>query len=110
MANRILVGDNWQERIRNKMGVDNSYLPDSAIEQKDIIDIAELNTISRMPDYETLAGDSRLYLESVVVLECCILLCPSMGARLPKKQTGPHAGHELYVNWEIGRASCRERV
>ena len=100
MTNKILVEENWQERIRDKMGVDNAYLPDSAIQQKDIIDVAELNIISQIPDYTVLVGDSKTYLESVVVLECCVLLCPSMGARLPKKETGPHAGHELYVNWD----------
>ncbi|MDR7856086.1 hypothetical protein [Tissierella sp.] len=73
MSNRILIAENWQTRIRDKMGVDIAYLPDSTIEQKDII---------------------------AVVLECCILLCPSMSARLPKKESGPHAGHELYVNWD----------
>ena len=100
MENRILIEEEWQERIRNKLGVMDAYLSDSDIEQPDIIDVAEANTISQIPNYESLEGNSKLYMESSVVLECCILLCPSMGARLPKKETGPHAGHELYVNWD----------
>lgn len=102
MANRILIKDHWQQRIRDKMGVDDAYLPDSTIEQMDCITIAEANIISQIPEYQTIDadGDSRVYLESAVVLECCILLCPSMSARLPKKESGPHAGHELYVNWD----------
>lgn len=100
MENRILVEENWQERIRNKLGVMDAYLSDSDIEQPDIIDVAEANAISQIPNYESLEDDSKTYLGSLVVLECCILLCPSMGARLPKKETGPHAGHELYVNWD----------
>ncbi|HHX61001.1 MAG TPA: hypothetical protein GX707_09870 [Epulopiscium sp.] len=110
MENRILIDENWQQRIRDKIGVDNAYLPDSAIEQPDIITIAEANIISQIPDYEEIAmnGDSRVYLESTVVLECCILLCSSMGARLPKKETGPHAGHELYVNWDNKKAEFIE--
>lgn len=100
MENRILIDESWQQRIRDKMGVDDAYLPDSAIEQPDTITIAEANIIGQLPDYTTLIDDSRTYLESVVVLECCILLCPSMSARLPKKETGPHAGHELWINWD----------
>ena len=99
MDNRILKKENWQQRIRDKMGVDDAYLPDSAIEQPDIIDVAELNVISFFPAYEDLEGDNLVYLESITILECCILLCPSMSARLPKKQAGPHASHELYIDW-----------
>lgn len=100
MENRILIDESWQQRIRDKMGVDDAYLPDSAIGQPDIITIAEANIIGQIPDYATLIDDSRTYLETLVVLECCVLLCPSMSARLPKKETGPHAGHELWVNWD----------
>jgi len=100
MENRILTNEGWEQRIRDKMGIDIAYLPDSVIQQPDIIGIAESNIIKQVPDYETLEGDTWLYLETAVVLECCILLCSSMDARLPKKQTGPHEGHELYLNWE----------
>lgn len=110
MENRILIGENWQQRIRDKMGVDDAYLPDSAIEQPDVITVAEANIISMIPDYEEIArdGDSKVYLETAVVLECCILLSPSMSARLPKKQTGPHEGHELYVNWDNKKIEFQE--
>ena len=104
MANKILVEENWQERVGNKMGVDSAYLPDSAINQPDIIGVAELNTTSMFPSYEDFEGDNLVYLESIAILECCILLCPSMSARLPKKESGPHAGHELYVNWDNKKA------
>lgn len=100
MENRILTNEGWEQRIRDKMGIDIAYLPDSVIQQPDIIGIAEANIIEKVPEYETLDGDALLYLETAVVLECCILLCSSMDARLPKKQTGPHEGHELYLNWE----------
>lgn len=104
MANRILKDNNWKERIRGKMGVDNAYLPDSVLEQPDIIDVAELNITSLFPDYETFKDDNLVYLESITILECCILLCPSMAARLPKKQSGPHEGHELWINWDNKKA------
>lgn len=108
MGNKILTTENWQQRIRDKMGVDDAYLPDSVLEQPDCIGIAEANIISMIPNYSTLDGDSKLYLEYAVVLECCILLSPSMAARLPKKQTGPHEGHELYINWDNKKAEFQE--
>jgi len=101
MANRILTEINWQERIRDKIGVDNAYLPDSVINQPDVITVAEANIIAFIPEYDLIiAGtDSMVYLEYAVVLECCILLSPSMSARLPKKQSGPHESHELGIDW-----------
>jgi len=104
MANRILTAENWQQRVRDKMGTDSAYLPDSAIEQPDIITVAEANIISQIPDYTTLENDAKVYLESAVVLECCVLLSPSMSARIPKKETGPHAGHELNTDWTAKKA------
>jgi hypothetical protein len=99
MANRILT-DEWQQRIRDKMGVFDSYLPDSAIEQPDIVDIAESNIIARIPDYESLTGDDKVYLEAAVVCECAALLCPSMPARLPIREQGPAMTHQLYIDWD----------
>lgn len=99
MANRILK-ENYEDRIRSKLGVSEPYLSNEDINRPDIIEVAELNIISLFPDYENFEGDNLVYLESIVILECCILLSPSMSARLPKKQTGPHEGHELWVNWD----------
>lgn len=108
MANRILTGENWQQRIREKIGVDSEYLPDSSIDSPDCIMVAEANIISQIPDYATLTNDLRVYLEYAVVLECCILLCPSMGARLPKKETGVHASYELGIDWSKRKAEFEE--
>ena len=108
MENRILTNIGHEERIRSKMGVSEPYLPDDDINQPDCITIAEANIISQIPDYATLTGDLRVYLEYTVVLECCILLCPSMGARLPKKETGPHGSYELGSDWSNKKAEFEE--
>lgn len=92
--------NNLNDRIRDKIGVDSVYLPDSILEQPDIITVAEANIISQVPTYASLEDDARVYLESAVVLECCILLCSSMAARLPRKESGPHASHELGIDWD----------
>lgn len=108
MANRILKNDYWEKRIRDKMGVDDAYLPDDLLNSPDIITLAEANIIEKISDYATLDGDLRVYLEYVVVLECCILLCPSMGARLPKKETGPHGSYELGSDWSKRKTEFEE--
>lgn len=108
MANRILKNDYWEKRIRDKMGVDDAYLPDDLLNSPDIITLAEANIIEKISDYATLDGDLRVYLEYAVVLECCILLCPSMGARLPKKETGVHASYELGIDWSKRKAEFEE--
>lgn len=100
MENKIPVVDRYSDRVRNKMGVLEEYLSDEDINMPDILGIAELNIGNMFPEDITLDDDGLLYMESIVVLECCILLCPSMSARLPKKQAGPHASHELYINWD----------
>lgn len=103
MANRILVDVGWEQRIRDKMGVDEAYLADSTLQQPDIITIAEANIIEQIPSYADLVDDAKVYLESAVVCECCVLLCPSMAARLPKKESGPHESHELGLDWDKKR-------
>lgn len=108
MANRILTSDYWEKRIRDKMGVDDAYLPDDLLNSPDIITLAEANIIEKISDYATLDGDLRVYLEYAVVLECCILLCPSMGARLPKKETGPHGSYELGSDWSKRKTEFEE--
>lgn len=104
MANRILIADGWQGRIRSKMGVSEPYLPNADIEQSDIITVAEANIIEQVPDYESLTGDKRVYLEAAVVCECAALLCPSMSARLPKREQGPHETHEVTIDWDKKKA------
>lgn len=101
MTNRILLDVGWEKRILNKLGVDPAYLSEEVINSPDIITVAESNIIKQIPDYATINADSeeRIYLEAAVVSECCVLLCPGMTARLPKKETGPHASYELGIDW-----------
>lgn len=105
MANRILTAENWQQRIRDKLGIDAAYLPDSVIEQPENITVAEANIIAQLPDYSSISDDTaKIYLEAAVVCECAALICPSLPARLPAKETGPHESHELDVDWAKTKA------
>jgi hypothetical protein len=104
MPNRILTAEGWEKRIQDKLGVDPAYLPDTAIQQPEVITVAEANIIAQVPDYASLTGDKKVYLEAAVVCECASLLCPSMPARLPKKEQGPHETHEVDVDWKKRKA------
>lgn len=110
MENRILTGIGYEDRIRSKLGVSEPYLSDYDINQPDCIAVAEANIIAQIPEYTTIETDSdlKIYLEYAVVLECCILLCPSMDARLPKKQSGEHVSSELGIDWSKKKTEFEE--
>lgn len=103
MANLILTADGWQGRVRNRLGVDDTYLTDADIAQPDIISVAEANIIDQVPDYADLTGSKRTWLEAATVCECAALLCPSMAARLPASEQGPHFTREVTVDWDKKR-------
>jgi hypothetical protein len=103
MANLILTEDGWQGRVRNRLGVEDTYLTDADIAQPDIITVAEANIIDQVPGYADLTGSKRTWLEAATVCECAALLCPSMPARLPAREQGPHFTREVAVDWEKKR-------
>jgi hypothetical protein len=107
MANRILKDIGWEQRVRDKMGVSDPYLPDSAIAQPDIIDVAEANIIEQVPNYTELEGDNLAWLEAATVCECAVLLCTGMSVRLPKQSQGPHAKYEIGVDWDKKKAELQ---
>lgn len=100
MSNKILVSEGWESRIRSKLGVLDSYLPDIDIQQPDCISVAEANILKQVPGYASLTDDDLVYLEAAVICECAVLLCPGMGARLPAKEQGPHESHQVSVDWD----------
>jgi hypothetical protein len=99
MPNKILTATGWEQRIRGYMGCDLAYIPDSLVQQPDIISVAEANIIEQIPDYASLTDDKKVYLEAAVICECCSLLCPGMSARLPAREQGPSETHEINVDW-----------
>jgi len=111
MANLILTATGWESRVRNRLGADDAYLTNADIAQPDIITVAEANIIEQVPDYATLVDDptgspptfKRTWLEAATVCECAVLLCPSMAARLPATEQGPHFTREVTVDWDKKR-------
>ena len=111
MPNLILTATGWESRVRNRLGMLDSYLTDADIAQPDIITVAEANIIEQVPDYATLVDDptgdpptfKRTWLEAATVCECAVLLCPSMPARLPAREQGPHFTREVTTDWDKKR-------
>jgi hypothetical protein len=100
VANLILTGEGWQERVRSILGTDSAYLPDDAIEYPECITVAEANIVEQVPDYASLVGNDKVYLEAATVCECAIQLCDAMAIRIPQREQGPHFTQELVVNWQ----------
>lgn len=110
MDNKILTDEGWERRIRDKLGVDAEYLPDSVLQQPDCINVAEAKIINRIPDYILIPSENRVMLEYAVVLQCCVLLCDGMPSRLPKKQSGPHESYELETEWSKRKAPLKDEL
>lgn len=83
-----------EQRIRDKLGVSEAYLPDSVISQPDIIDLAEAIIDDIAPNSEGIWRDT------AIVCQCAILLCPSMSARLPDVERDSFYQRESSINWE----------
>ena len=93
----LIVATGWEQKVRDELGTDEIYVPDSFLQNQ--IDLAEANIVENAPEWELVPADKKVYLETAVICECAALVCPSMPARLPKKETGPHAAYELDIDW-----------
>lgn len=108
MANLIL-GEGWEERVRNALGVKEAYLPDSAINRPEIIKIAEANITKRVPNYAALTGTDKVYLEAATVYECATLLCDEMPTRMPTQQVSPHLESRIDVKWDKKKKQLEDK-
>ncbi|WP_145052813.1 hypothetical protein [Paenibacillus xylanexedens] len=78
----------YEASIRSMLGVKASELPDTDINQRMVLDLAEAKTIRRIPLWADLTDDTDLlYLETAVLAYMCYLLCPSMARRLNTEVT-----------------------
>lgn len=108
MANRILTEAGWEDRVRDKVGVDSSYLPDAVLQRPDVITVAEARIIKAVPNYADLTGDDKVFLEAATVCMCAVQVIDSMAARLPSRQKGPGMEVEVEVDWKARKAALEE--
>jgi len=87
MANKILIKityPDYQEMIRDKLGIDQNILPDEKIDSMTGVELAEKLIIKRLTDaglsYSTiLAGDDAIYLKMATIFCVCALLARDFG-------------------------------
>lgn len=108
MPNLILTTVGWESRIRDKLGVDAAYLPNTVLQQPDVIGVAEAFIIGLVPDYATLTGTDRLWLEAATVCQAAALACPQMPTRLPRSEQTSEFRRENTVDWETRRKELED--
>lgn len=107
MANRILTEPGWEDRIRDKLGVNDATLPDAVLQSPDVITVAEAKVIAAVPKWQELTGDDRLFLEAATVCMAAIQVIDSMPARLPTRMQGPGMDVTLEIDWKERRAALQ---
>lgn len=108
MPNLILTQIRWQKRVRDKLGVDDAYLPDTMIEQPDIIRRAEKEVIKRVPEYAGLSEEGMEWIEMAVVCACAAMLCPTMKVRVPTREQGPHFTRDVEYDWDARKLELED--
>lgn len=96
--NKILTDEGYQTIIRDKIGLDSVYLPDSAIDRMDGVQLAETIIIERVPDYADLQGDDSLYLKMATIYCVCALSARGFGQGTLRSEKLPDYQYE---NFEI---------
>ena len=84
----VIVATGYEDTVRNRLGVTSGELPDSVINDRMVIDMAEAAIMRRVPRYNDITDVfDRLLLESAVINYVCYLLAPSMARRLEVEVT-----------------------
>lgn len=103
MANRILTDEGWEGRVRDKLGVTEKELPNAALNQPDVITVAEAKICRALPNYTELTGDDRTFLEAATVCMVALQVIDSMPTRLPARMQGPGMEVEVDIDWQERR-------
>lgn len=103
MAKILMPG--FESAVRSKLGVGEYELPDSEINQRFVLDLAENEIIKRVPDYNKITDEADLlYLENAVIALICSILAPSMDRRLNQKVS------TIDTKWEKSRIDWSEKA
>jgi len=90
-----------QQRVRDKLGVHEAYLPDAVIAQPDFLGLAEAMI-------EKITNKEGKWKDAAIVCQCAALLCPTMDARLPKAEKDSFFQRESSIDWEKRRKELEE--
>lgn len=95
-----ILTEKWEERVRSLLGVDEAYLPDDDLNHPEIIDVAEAEMIGLVPHHAELDDRGKTLFESAIIATCALKIIPSLRARLPTQQSGPHMQATITVSWQ----------
>lgn len=90
----MILGSDYAERIRNKIGVDETDLPIEAIDE--IRPMIEARMAKRYPDP---TEDDNVFLEAATVSMIAANLCQYLRTRIPISERGPHGSFEMAHSW-----------
>ena len=101
MENRILTDPEYHGIIRDKLGLDDSVLPDTIIERMNGVELAEKVIIKRLTEakltYSTiLAGEDALYLKMATIFCVCALLASDFGQGALRSEKLPDYQYENF--------------
>lgn len=100
MANKILTGITYYSEIRGRLGVSVTDLPDTDIDARSVMSIAENKVIESVPDYATLTGIDSDYVYTAAICMVAAILAPSMAIRMKKSKKDFDSGFENQtINW-----------
>ncbi|GEA16753.1 hypothetical protein E308F_29990 [Moorella sp. E308F] len=77
-----ILTEGYEDLVRSRFGVDDSDLPNQAINSPLIAGLAEVVVKKRVPDYAAASEEDKLYLQNAVIAYICYLLAPSMPMRV----------------------------
>lgn len=100
-----ILTEGYEASVRSMLGVRPSELPDTEINQRMVIDLAEAKVIRRIPAWAELTDETdRIYLETAVLTYMCYLLCPSMARRLNTEVT------TIDVKWKKASVNWKDKA
>lgn len=87
------------ERVRQVLGIDNSYIKDEEVELPEFLPQAELLIKGKYPelfeDDIVLPKEIAGAIENAIIYKTALLFVPSLARRFPKRQKGEHAEFEI---------------
>lgn len=93
-----ILGNDYDKRIRNRLGVGEAHLSISEIDE--VLPEIEARVIERVPDYAFKTDNNKVYLDSAVVCLTASALCSVLRKKYPVKEQGPSGSFETPIDWE----------
>lgn len=96
-----ILGENYADRIRARLGVKESHL--SVEEIDEVLPEIEAQFCELVPDWEEIISsdsDKKTFLQSAVVCKTASVLCSLLKLKYPVKEQGAGGSFEVSVDWD----------